>query len=80
MIIISVDLEFVQAAAEAKEADEAAKEMGLTEGSEDQLKSMLMKRNQDRAKEMNSFFDELEAKYSKPKKQGKKEVSKKKKK
>eukprot|EP00794_Sanderia_malayensis_P003444 gene3444-3940_t len=67
-----------KAAAEAMEAKEAAKEMGLTQpGNDDALKMMIMKRNNDKAKEMDNFFDQLEAKYCKPKKQSRKVAGKK---
>ncbi|KAE8591000.1 hypothetical protein XENTR_v10018273 [Xenopus tropicalis] len=47
---------------EAKEAEEIKKEMGLGDDSDD-LKALIQRRQNDRKKEMDSFFDQLEAKY-----------------
>ena len=48
--------------AEAKEAEEHAKEIGLGKG-EDDLAKMIQQRQANRAKEADSFFDHLAAKY-----------------
>ena len=60
----------MQAAKEAKEAEDAAKELGLG-NEEDDLKAMILQRQKNRAAEMDDFFSNLEAKYCKPKKQTK---------
>ena len=62
-------------AAEAKEAEEHAKDLGL-DGSMDSLSQMIMKRQQNRAAEADSFFDHLAAKYGKKESSGKKKKSK----
>ncbi|VDI68740.1 Hypothetical predicted protein, partial [Mytilus galloprovincialis] len=55
---------------EADEADEEAKKLGL--GEEDEaLKSLIHSNQQSRAKQMNSFFADLEAKYAEPEKKTK---------
>ena len=59
---------------EAAEAEQAKKELGLD--GESSLRSMIMKKQAAREKEMDSFFAHLEAKYAepekkKPKKKGK---------
>ncbi|XP_032784176.2 dnaJ homolog subfamily C member 9 [Daphnia magna] len=51
---------------EAKMAEKMAEELGLTnslDGSEDSLRSLIQKRNMDRAASANNFFSALEAKY-----------------
>ncbi|CAG2252958.1 DNAJC9 [Mytilus edulis] len=56
---------------EADEADEEAKKLGL--GEEDEaLKSLIHSNQQSRAKQMDSFFADLEAKYAEPEKKTKK--------
>ncbi len=55
-----------QAAKEAKEAEELAKELAVDEN--DSLKSLILKKQQSREKEADNFFAHLEAKYAKPKK------------
>ncbi|KAG8435169.1 hypothetical protein GDO86_013205 [Hymenochirus boettgeri] len=54
---------------EAKEAEEMREEMGLGEGKAD-LKAMIERRQNDRKKGMDSFFDQLEAKYCSNSKKG----------
>ncbi|CAG2252959.1 DNAJC9 [Mytilus edulis] len=55
---------------EADEADEEAKKLGL--GEEDEaLKSLIHSNQQSRAKQMDSFFADLEAKYAEPEKKTK---------
>lgn len=56
---------FFKAAKEAKEAEEHAKEIGLS--ADGDLKSLILQRQGNREKEMNGFFNDLEAKYCKPK-------------
>ena len=68
----------MQAQSEAVEASQAAKEIGLDAG-EDKLKAMILKRQENRGRAMNSFFDQLEAKYSKPSKKAKTSSERKKK-
>ena len=58
-----------QAAAEAKEAEEALEELGMKDKD---LRNMIALRHEQRAKESDSFFAHLEAKYAKPKKGKKK--------
>ncbi|XP_010159109.1 PREDICTED: dnaJ homolog subfamily C member 9, partial [Eurypyga helias] len=61
---------------EAKEVEKSKEELGL-DGEED-LKALIQRRNQDRKKEMDDFFAQLEAKYgSKAKKGGKKTAAEK---
>ncbi|KAK7079767.1 DnaJ subfamily C member 9, partial [Halocaridina rubra] len=50
------------AAAEAEEAEEMKKEMGLGNDM-DSLQALILKKNKDRAEEMDSFLDNLAAKY-----------------
>lgn len=54
-----------KAGKEAKEAEEHAKEIGLS--ADGDLKSLILQRQGNREKEMNGFFNDLEAKYCKPK-------------
>ena len=61
----------LQAAKEAKEAEAHRKDLGLGDGADD-LKAMILAREQNRAKQMDSFLDSLAEKYSKPSKKGKK--------
>ena len=51
---------------EAAEAEKAKKELGLDGDSS--LRSMIMKKQEAREKEMDSFFAHLEAKYAEPEK------------
>ncbi|KAK7065689.1 DnaJ subfamily C member 9 [Halocaridina rubra] len=64
-----------KAAAEAEEAEEMKKEMGLGNDM-DSLQALILKKNKDRAEEMDSFLNNLAAKYGggtkkKPVKKGK---------
>lgn len=52
----------MQAAAEAEEAEEMKKELGLDDTT-DSLKALILKRNKHRVEEMDSFYDSLAAKY-----------------
>lgn len=58
-----------QAQKEAAEAEEMARELGLNDKSDDSLKQLIMKRQQDRQGAMDDMIAGLEAKYCKPKKQ-----------
>lgn len=58
-----------QAQKEAAEAEEMARELGLNDKSDDSLKQLIMKRQQDRQGAMEDMIAGLEAKYCKPKKQ-----------
>lgn len=51
-----------RAAAEAEEAEEMKKELGLGDNI-DSLQALILKRNQERAGEMDSFLDSLASKY-----------------
>lgn len=64
---------------EAKEAELSRKELGLEEGV-DNLKALIQSRQKDRQKEMDNFLAEMEAKYCKPSKGGKRTALKKEKK
>lgn len=64
---------------EAKEAELSRKELGLEEGV-DNLKALIQSRQKDRQKEMDSFLAQMEAKYCKPSKGGKRTALKKEKK
>ena len=55
-----------QAEKEAKESEELAKELAIN--ADDGLKNLILARNASREKEMDSFFDNLAAKYAQPKK------------
>lgn len=55
----------MQATAEAQEADEMARELGMVDKD---LQSMISLRHSQREKEADSFFAHLESKYAKPKK------------
>ena len=59
----------LQAQKEAAEAKEMARELGLNDKSDDSLKQLIMKRQQDRQGAMDDMIAGLEAKYCKPKKQ-----------
>ncbi|XP_071532524.1 dnaJ homolog subfamily C member 9 [Panulirus ornatus] len=63
-----------KAAAEAEEAEEMKKELGLDDTA-DSLKALILKRNKNRVEEMDSFYDSLAAKYGGA--SGKKKSSKK---
>lgn len=69
----------VQAQEEAKEAELSRKELGLEEGV-DNLKALIQSRQKDRQKEMDNFLAQMEAKYCKPSKGGKRTALKKEKK
>ncbi|KAL7648477.1 UNVERIFIED_CONTAM: hypothetical protein RMT77_000383 [Armadillidium vulgare] len=60
---------------EAKEAEELKKELGLGD-SEESLKQLIQSRGRNREAEMDSFFDNLAAKYSKPNKKTKNKAKK----
>ena len=60
---------FYKASKEAKEAEQHAKDLGVDK--DGSLKQLILQRQGDRKKEMNNFYDDLEAKYSKPTKQKK---------
>lgn len=64
---------------EAKEAELSRKELGL-EGGVDSLKALIQSRQKDRQKEMDSFLAQMEAKYCKPSKGGKRAALRKEKK
>lgn len=64
---------------EAKEAELSRKELGLEEGV-DNLKALIQSRQKDRQKEMDNFLAQMEAKYCKPSKGGKRTALKKEKK
>ncbi|XP_048194971.1 dnaJ homolog subfamily C member 9 isoform X1 [Perognathus longimembris pacificus] len=59
---------------EAKEAEKSRKELGLEEGV-DNLKAVIQSRQKDRQKEMDNFLAQMEAKYCKPSKGGRKKIS-----
>ncbi|KAF2347149.1 DnaJ domain [Trinorchestia longiramus] len=58
-----------KATREAEEAEAAKKELGLGDAPLD-LNTLILKRSQDRAKNMDSFLDSLADKYSKPSAKG----------
>lgn len=55
---------FPQAEAEALEAEEYAKELGL--GEENSLQALILKNQNSREAQMDGFLANLEAKYAKP--------------
>lgn len=64
---------------EAKEAEQSRKELGLEDGVEN-LKALIQSRQKDRQKEMDTFLAQMEAKYCKPSKGGRRAALKKEKK
>ena len=67
-----------QAKQEEEEAKQLAVELGIND-EETELKAMIMKRQENRHKEMDSFFDHLASKYGAPSKKMKSSDNKKRK-